>query len=206
MKVALEVRRRAEEESRKALGGRNSGATRAACKSLHGQQTDHSRDRTGSQKGARQETWMDLYRTFLKSKEKPLRCMPSRKVFISKRSPTCQVEQPSLNTGLYILKSKNVLCNFMCCIFVYSYILYSLCTLSNKQIQKFLKGTKKQFSKSCLGKMLIIIEAEQQVHGVSLLFFFQCMLENEHKDFLENYDDGYVLSLINISEHNVYLG
>lgn len=167
MKVALELRRRAEEEGRKALGGRKSGSTRAPCKFAWSTNWDHSRDRTRSQKGARQETWMDLCRTFLKSKEKPLRCTLCHRVCTSKRSPTCQVEQPSLNTGLYILKSKNVLCNFMCCIFVYSYILYSLCTLSNIQIQMFLKGTKKQFSQSCLGKMLIIVEAEQQVHGVS---------------------------------------
>lgn len=166
-KVALELRRRAEEEGRKALDGKKSGSTRVPCKFAWSTNWDHSRDRTRSQKGARQETWMDLCRTFLKSKEKPLRCTLCHRVCTSKRSPTCQVEQPSLNTGLYILKSKNVLCNFMCCIFVYSYILYSLCTLSNIQIQMFLKGTKKQFSQSCLGKMLIIVEAEQQVHGVS---------------------------------------
>ena len=52
MKVALELRRRAEEEGRKALGGRNSKSTCAPCKSLHGRQTGTTAE-TGP--GARRE-------------------------------------------------------------------------------------------------------------------------------------------------------
>lgn len=48
MKVALELRRRAEEEGRKALGVRKSGSTRAPCKFAWSTNWDHSRDRTRS--------------------------------------------------------------------------------------------------------------------------------------------------------------